>query len=72
MKCAHPLCNRGIGLVSHRRGWFSGRLYCSRACCSNYAAEPRKPLLPQAPDASLLALLFGAAKVMPSRGLGGT
>jgi hypothetical protein len=22
MKCSNPDCNRGIGLVSHRRGWF--------------------------------------------------
>ena len=27
MKCAHPMCNRGIGLVSHRRGWTGKRLY---------------------------------------------
>jgi hypothetical protein len=39
MKCAHPTCKRGIGLVSHRRGWFGRRLYCSRACRSNYVAE---------------------------------
>ena len=58
MKCAHPTCNRGIGLASHRRGWFGKRRYCSRTCCDNHAAERRKPLPPQAPDASLVALLF--------------
>ena len=43
MKCAHPTCQRGIGLVSHRRGWFGKRLYCSRACRDNYVAEQRQP-----------------------------
>jgi hypothetical protein len=32
MKCSNPNCNRGIGLVSHRRGWFSKQRYCSRNC----------------------------------------
>jgi hypothetical protein len=32
MKCANPDCNRGIGLVSHHRGWFDKRRYCSRQC----------------------------------------
>jgi hypothetical protein len=43
MRCAHPMCHRGVGLVSHRRGWFGKRLYCSRACRDNYAAELRQP-----------------------------
>ena len=32
MKCSNPYCKRGIGLVAHRRGWFSKRRYCSRNC----------------------------------------
>jgi hypothetical protein len=32
MKCSNPDCNRGIGLVAYRRGWFSKRRYCSRNC----------------------------------------
>jgi hypothetical protein len=40
MKCAHPMCSRGIGLVSYRRP-FAKRLYCSRACRHNYAGERR-------------------------------
>ena len=43
MKCAHPTCQHGIGLVSHRRGWFGKRLYCSGACRDNYVAELRQP-----------------------------
>jgi hypothetical protein len=35
MKCSHPLCNRGIGLVSHRRVFRNG-LYCSRRCRDDY------------------------------------
>ena len=37
MKCSHRMCNRGIGLVSHRRAFAKG-LYCSRRCRDNYAA----------------------------------
>jgi len=32
MKCSNPGCNRRIGLVAYRRGWFSMRRYCSRNC----------------------------------------
>jgi hypothetical protein len=32
MKCSNPDCNRGIGLVVYRRGWFSKRRYCSKHC----------------------------------------
>jgi hypothetical protein len=39
MKCANPNCNRGIGLVAHRRGWFSKRYYCSRKCRDALAAD---------------------------------
>ena len=31
-------CNRGIGLLAHRRGWFSRRRYCSRNCHYAFAA----------------------------------
>ena len=55
MRCAHPTCHRGIGLVSHRRGWFGNRLYCSRACRDSYAVEPRPP---RSSGPSLLDLLF--------------
>jgi hypothetical protein len=57
MKCSHPMCNRGIGLVSHRRSFGKG-LYCSRRCRDNYAAalQQPKPRLPA--DARLFAWLF--------------
>jgi hypothetical protein len=58
MKCAHPMCNRGIGLVSHRRGWSGKRLYCSRACRDNTAAEQRLPCGPGPSVPSLFELLF--------------
>jgi len=33
MKCSNPACNRGIGLVSYRRGWlFGDGPYCSKHC----------------------------------------
>ena len=57
MKCGHPACGRGIGLVSQRR-WFDSRLYCSKACRDNYAARPRQTIEKQAADESILAALF--------------
>jgi hypothetical protein len=42
MKCSNPSCNRGIGLVAHRRGWFGKRLYCSRRCRDAFVAEKPK------------------------------
>lgn len=43
MKCSNPLCNRGIGLVAHRHGWFSKRRYCSRQCRDNFVSERPNP-----------------------------
>jgi hypothetical protein len=60
------MCSRGIGLVSHRRGWSGKRLYCSRACRDNYAAEQRaaeqrQPRRPGSSVPSLFELLFAPA-----------
>ena len=38
MRCSNPSCNRGIGLVAHRR-WFSKRRYCSRSCRDAFVAD---------------------------------
>jgi len=38
MKCSNPYCNRGIGLLAHRRGWFSRQRYCSRNCRYSFVA----------------------------------
>jgi hypothetical protein len=42
MKCSNPNCHRGIGLVSHRRGWFSKQRYCSRNCRDALPADLQK------------------------------
>jgi hypothetical protein len=39
MKCANPTCNQSIGLVSHRRGLFGKRPYCSKQCRDHIAVE---------------------------------
>jgi hypothetical protein len=44
MKCANPDCNRGIGLVAHRRGWFGKRLYCSTKCRDTFVVGRQIPL----------------------------
>ena len=43
MKCSNPNCNRGIGLVAYRRGWFSKRRCCSRHCRDAFEANAPKP-----------------------------
>ena len=42
MKCSNPNCNRGIGLVRYRRGWFSKQRYCSKNCCDAFVADVPK------------------------------
>jgi hypothetical protein len=44
MKCSHPDCIRGLGLVSYRRGWFGKGRYCSRQCCDAFVTERQKRL----------------------------
>jgi hypothetical protein len=39
MKCSYPDCNRGIGLLAHRRGWFGKELFCSKICRDAPAAD---------------------------------
>jgi hypothetical protein len=39
MKCSNPDCDRGLGLVVHRRGWFSKRRYCSKHCLNAFAVD---------------------------------
>jgi hypothetical protein len=57
MKCSHPMCNRAVGLVSHRR-WFGNGLYCSRSCRDNYATQRSEAASPLSDDAKLFAWLF--------------
>ena len=42
MKCAHPNCNRGIGLMSYRRA-FAKAQFCSKQCRDSYRAATIKP-----------------------------
>ena len=52
MKCSNPVCNRGIGLVSYRRGWlFSDGRYCSKHCRNAVVAD--LPDLQQKPKSSI-------------------
>jgi hypothetical protein len=39
MKCSNPDCNRGIGLLAHRRGWSGKELFCSTICRDAPAAD---------------------------------
>jgi hypothetical protein len=65
MKCSHPMCNRAVGLVSHRR-WFGNGRYCSRRCRDNYAAPRSKLGSPLSEDARLFAWLFAPGGVPAS------
>jgi hypothetical protein len=42
MKCSNPHCNRCIGLIAHRRGWFDERRYCSKECRNTLVAQRPK------------------------------
>jgi hypothetical protein len=42
MKCSNLECNRGIGLVAYRRGWFSKRHFCSKHCRDAFVADAPK------------------------------
>jgi hypothetical protein len=42
MRCANPMCNRGIGLVSHRLGLFDKRYACSTKCRTQFVAEVKR------------------------------
>ena len=42
MKCANPTCNHSVGLVSHRRGLFGKRPYCSRQCRDHFSSRRRR------------------------------
>jgi hypothetical protein len=64
MKCSHPMCNRAVGLVSHRR-WFGNARYCSRSCRDNYAARSKLGS-PLSDDARLFAWLFAPPGVHAS------
>jgi len=71
MKCGHPSCQRGIGLVSHRHGWFGKRLYCSPACRDKYVAQPyvaeaRPARVTRSFEPSLFELLLAQASA-PAR-----
>jgi hypothetical protein len=44
MKCSNPNCSHRIGLVSHRRGWFSRQRYCSKNCRDVFLVDmPKRP-----------------------------
>jgi len=49
MKCAHPYCNRGIGLVSYRRPFARAR-FCSKQCRDRYLTE-KEPAVGHRPAA---------------------
>ena len=57
MKCSHPQCNRGIGLVSYRRAFAKGR-YCSKNCRDSYVIQRAKPGIPQRAATTYFEWLF--------------
>jgi hypothetical protein len=73
MKCSNPDCNRSIGLVSHRRGWFSKRRYCSRNCLDVIPTDVPKQSQQESHAMSYVEWLFlqpierPHLKLMPAR-----
>ena len=58
MKCSNPECHRGIGLVSHQRGWFGKQRYCSRRCRDTCKVEQPKPSSQERSPRSYFEWLF--------------
>ena len=58
MKCSNPVCNRGIGLVSHQRGWFGKQRYCSRRCRDAFKVGQPKPSSQERSPGSYFEWLF--------------
>jgi hypothetical protein len=58
MKCSNPNCDRSIGLVAHRRGWFGKRLYCSKKCGDSFVVEGPSSLRPDGNPATYFEWLF--------------
>ena len=69
MKCANPACNRGIGLVSHRRGWFRKRRYCSRNCRDAFLADLPKQWRQESRAVTYFDWLFSKPIEKPQRKL---
>ena len=69
MKCANHNCNRGIGLISYRRGWFGKRLYCCRECRDTFVTAPPEGSHRERGDTTYFEWLFlqpiDAAKPKP-------
>lgn len=58
MKCANPNCNRGIGLVSYRRGRFDKRRFCSKRCRDELKFKASDLLEPKHHPGSYFEWLF--------------
>jgi hypothetical protein len=67
MKCSHPHCNHGIGLVSHRRSSFTKARFCSKRCRDTYVVKRVRPVLPERAATTYFEWLFlqPAANVRP-------
>ena len=61
MRCAKPNCNRGIGLLSYRRGWLDKRRFCSRKCCDDFNVMLSALVQPQRHPGSYFEWLFAQA-----------
>jgi hypothetical protein len=58
MKCSNPHCNRGFGLLAHRRAWFDKQRYCSKECRNTFAAERLKMSQQERSAATYVEWLF--------------
>jgi hypothetical protein len=58
MKCSNPYCDRGIGLVAHRRAWFDKRRYCSKQCRDTFVVERPEQSQQQRNATTYFAWLF--------------
>ena len=68
MKCSHPSCSGGIGLVSYQRSLFDKRRFCSEQCRDNFVKESPKRLQKERLTPSYFDWLLSRPTTSPMRG----
>ena len=69
MRCSNPYCNRGIGLLAHRRGWFIRTALLSKELSLCLRGCSTKTVIPRAECFDLLRVALLATDWNPQQKL---
>ena len=69
MRCSNPYCNRGIGLLAHRRGWFSRTALLFKELPLCFRGCSAKTVTPRAERFDLLRMALLATDWNPQQKL---